>query len=80
MSIDTLGGLMFGEIEGTELGLIVEGIEILILCIVMNQMGQTLLLVMCVGTVISIGALIDRVRVMETEVLLIFLVVVVFLH
>jgi hypothetical protein len=39
MGVDALGGIVFGEVERTELSFVVEHVEIIIFRVVVNQRG-----------------------------------------
>lgn len=44
MGVDTLGLIVFGQIEGAELGLIVKHVKVVILSVVVDERRQDLLL------------------------------------
>lgn len=64
MGVYAFGLIVFGEVEGAKLSLIVEHVEVIILKVVMDEGGQYLLLAMGIGAEISIGALTGAVWVM----------------
>lgn len=80
MRIYTLGLIMFGQIEGTELSLIVKHVKIVILSVVVDQRRQDLLLTVGIGAEISIGTVGCAMRVMRAKLFLVLLQTVMLLN
>lgn len=80
VGVDALRRVVLDEVEGAEFGFIVEHEEVFVLCVVVDECAQDFFLVVGIGTKVSVGALADLVGVVEAEILLVFLVVVVFFH
>eukprot|EP00178_Gracilaria_changii_P014269 TRINITY_DN40345_c0_g1_i1.p1 TRINITY_DN40345_c0_g1~~TRINITY_DN40345_c0_g1_i1.p1 ORF type:complete len:151 (+),score=3.28 TRINITY_DN40345_c0_g1_i1:69-455(+) len=80
VGVDALRRFVFSEVEGTELGFIVEHVEIFVFFVVVNQVGKNFLFIMGKRTKITIGALIDSVWVMEAKVFFVLVLMVMLLH
>jgi hypothetical protein len=80
VGVDALGLIVLGEVEGAELGLVVEHVEVIVLDVVVDERGEYFLLVVGVGAVVPVEAVSSTVRVVRAELLLVLLVVVVLLH
>lgn len=79
MRIDTFGRLVLGQVEGTKLSLVEKHIEVFVLGVVVNQIGQNFLLTMRIRTKISIRTLIHTIGVVKAKIFFIFLITIVLL-
>lgn len=57
MSVYALVFLVLSQVQNTELSLVVEHVEVLILNVVVDQFGEDLLLAVSIGAELSVGAL-----------------------
>lgn len=62
---------MFGQVERTEFGFIVEHVEILVELIIMDEFGAYLILIMGKGAISPVLAFVDIIGIMGTKLLLI---------
>lgn len=80
MGVHAQSLVMLGEVEGAELGLVVEHVEVFVELVVVNEFGPDLVLAVREGAEVSVLTLLHVVRKVRAELLLIGLMLVELLH